>query len=566
MDKGTSKNRPMAIADPKVVYYRDQKVVAQQTGSTEWKPATIRDVQQRATRAASGSHADATQFIYYVHFHDQNTRMDEWLTGARIRRSLKDHNPQPMDARLLMSPQMTTRQRHATFTGSGKDTERAPPKVVEEPPRPLSKAKRPKIHPVDKLAKTICEVEADKLIAPPKKESTRNSAQPAPVPFDRRPKNISKVYVGRWCLEPWYYSPFHCLLDVAKAEQAVQLEKAILSAFPISEQNKAPSPREAIIQCVAALSKQDEIKIPTKRLSANPRLPELFVCEYCLQSFATRTELTLCHAAVCSYWHPPGREIYADSEGVCIFEVDACKQRLYCERLCLISRLFLEHKCVDFDIRPFAFYIVTFRDAAGYHLLGYFSKEKAPVENNNLSCIMVLPPYQSNGVGKFLIDLCYEIAKREGRIGTPERPLSDLGERSYKSYWRDKILDCVLLADANSRMEVSFDYIMQQTGIALKDIVETLIQNGIVEKGSWDYARGKLSQSCTSLAIPDEMREEHFQRKADKEERRKANQKTKGPLTLADLEKASFPLFNRFLLDWDPSMYFLDRRPASKAS
>ena len=71
--------------------------------------------------------------------------------------------------------------------------------------------------------------------------------------------------------------------------------------------------------------------------------------------------------------------------------------------MCLLAKLFLDHKTLYFDVVPFVFYILTEVDKNGCHLVGYFSKEKDSSDGNNLACIMTLPPYQRKGYGKFLI-------------------------------------------------------------------------------------------------------------------------------------------------------------------
>ena len=75
----------------------------------------------------------------------------------------------------------------------------------------------------------------------------------------------------------------------------------------------------------------------------------------------------------CCLQHPPANEIYRKDD-LSVFEVDGNSSKIYCQNLCLLAKLFLDHKTLYYDVEPFLFYVLTINDEFGCHLIGYFSK------------------------------------------------------------------------------------------------------------------------------------------------------------------------------------------------
>ncbi|OII77111.1 MOZ SAS family protein [Cryptosporidium andersoni] len=185
----------------------------------------------------------------------------------------------------------------------------------------------------------------------------------------------------------------------------------------------------------------------------------LYICEYCLSFFRYPSEYNR-HQKGCFMFYPPGNELLR-CNGLSMFEVDGRLARVYCENLCFLSKLFLDHKTLYNSVHLFLFYILTEYDENGYHIVGYFSKEK--FSKNNLSCIMILPQYQRKGYGKYLINFSYCLSHLEQKPGSPERPLSDLGRVSYIAYWGYILLQ--LLIDNKQNVILSHKSDQNETSI-----------------------------------------------------------------------------------------------------
>ncbi|KAA8571356.1 hypothetical protein EYC84_000674 [Monilinia fructicola] len=229
-----------------------------------------------------------------------------------------------------------------------------------------------------------------------------------------RIRNISKVQFGKFDLYPWYFSPYPEIFT------------------------------------------QEDL---------------MYICEFCLSYYGDLKSFTR-HRHKCTLQHPPGNEIYRD-DYVSFFEIDGRRQRTWCRNLCLLSKMFLDHKTLYYDVDPFLFYVMCSRDEKGFHLVGYFSKEKESQDNYNVACILTLPQYQRKGYGRLLINFSYELSKIEGKLGSPEKPLSDLGLLSYRQYWTERIVE-ELLAHNEKDERISIDGLSQKLNMTTLDVEHTL--------------------------------------------------------------------------------------------
>nr|XP_002131858.1 histone acetyltransferase KAT5 [Ciona intestinalis] len=233
-----------------------------------------------------------------------------------------------------------------------------------------------------------------------------------------RIKNINCIEVGKYRLKPWYFSPY-----------PIELTKYSI----------------------------------------------VYLCEWCLKYVKSITCLQR-HLAKCQLRYPPGNEIYRKSN-ISFFEIDGRKNKSYAQNLCLLAKCFLDHKTLYYDTDPFLFYVMTEYDSKGFHLVGYFSKEKESTEDYNVACILTLPPHQRKGFGKLLIEFSYALSRIEGKAGTPEKPLSDLGLLSYRSYWTNTILGIIIglkPEPGQEKPQITINEICEKTCVKKEDVISTL--------------------------------------------------------------------------------------------
>ena len=401
--------------------------------------------------------ADASLDKYYLHWLEHDRRMDQWLTADHIRASTAPTSitKAAKTAKAPVSGVVTRRGREA----EGDDTEAVVPV--------------PNTVRASKGAATI---------------RTRAGSS-----FFGLPKNVQTLVIGSNELDVWYFSPY------LQARPALRrrIESSSLCVRTDEE---------------LTVNRNDAPPFPSF-LSSRASTFTLHLCPCCVNPFTDASQCAR-HLAVCAR-HPPGKEIYRDAgRKLLVFEVEGAVDTTFCQHLALLSKFFLEHKALDYDTTPFVFYVLTTVSDIGCEVVGYFSREKDSPEQYNLSCIMTLPHYQGKGAGRFLIELSYEMSLRMGLAGSPEKPLSDLGERMYRSYWHERVVEAII-ANETAGLPFTADTLAAQTGICAADIIMTLQHLQLMDGRSGAGGGIKLSSLAISELIRKKQRvlsvdQDHF--------------------------------------------------------
>lgn len=215
-------------------------------------------------------------------------------------------------------------------------------------------------------------------------------------------------------------------------------------------------------------------------------MSKLYLCHRCFEYFSRRASYTH-HISTCTL-ETPGQVIY-QKHNERIHRIDGHFYKDYAQRLCLFGKLFIDTKTVYFDVEYFDFFVLT----ENHIPVAYFSREKRNVDQFNLACIITFPPFQTKQYGRLLIECSgcvigrvsvanefagYALSHLDGYIGTPERPLSDLGQRSYVSFWRDTLVRS--LPDPSTHTTWTLSEWSRNTGLRQEDIVLTLKHSNLL--------------------------------------------------------------------------------------
>ncbi|XP_054097037.1 histone acetyltransferase KAT5 isoform X5 [Callithrix jacchus] len=402
-----------------------------QDNEDEWPLAEILSVKDISGRK-----------LFYVHYIDFNKRLDEWVTHERLdlkkiqfpKKEAKTPTKNGLPGSRPGSPEREVRKtldlslQPASAQASGK-TLPIPVQITLRFNLPKEREAIPGGEPDQPLSSSSC--------LQPNHRSTKRKVEvvsPAtPVPSETAPASVfpqNGAARRAVAAQPGRKRKSNCLgtdEDSQDSSDGIPSAPRMTGSLVSDRSHDDIVTRMKNIECIEL----GRHRLKPWYFSPYPQelttLPVLYLCEFCLK-YGRSLKCLQRHLTKCDLRHPPGNEIYRKGT-ISFFEIDGRK-----------------------------------------------NKEKESTEDYNVACILTLPPYQRRGYGKLLIEFSYELSKVEGKTGTPEKPLSDLGLLSYRSYWSQTILEILmgLKSESGERPQITINEISEITSIKKEDVISTL--------------------------------------------------------------------------------------------
>ena len=307
---------------------------------------------------------------FYIHYVNYNRRLDEWVKVDRM--NLKE----------LAPPSSSTSTSTSSSTSCSNTVSQEMPMASQ--PRslpPTSTASTASETPSGSTTTFFLSDDADSLNSdltqsarlsslteclpptataiPPTKARGNGNNHHSGAHSVTKVKNIELIHLGRYFIKPWYFSPYPEVKTKTIHETSTLFTHWIRCLLLVQEFTACP----VVYICEFCLKYCKDVDALQRH-----RVRFIQVLEF------HRRILCCSHSQTkCTLIHPPGNEVYRNGS-TSFFEVDGRKNKSYAHNLCLLAKLFLDHKTLYYDTDPFMFYILTEFDAQGFHIVGYFSK------------------------------------------------------------------------------------------------------------------------------------------------------------------------------------------------
>lgn len=272
-------------------------------------------------------------------------------------------------------------------------------------------------------------------------------------------RNIERISLGRYEFDTWFGNSALFLPN----------EPELLAYKAIDQGIKRTSSHRKVIEYTSE-----------KRVW----LSKLHVCPFCFKYSDDPHDIER-HLINCKYrTKKPGKVVYFDDQ-VTIRKVRGAKHKLFCQCFCLLAKFYLDNKSVFYNLVNYDFYVIYGVLDGETVPMGFYSREVLSWDENNLSCIFVVPCYQKRHLGTKLVDFSYCLSNYQRLISGPERPLSELGRVTYLRYWCGRLSVLLLYGPLAGLRTITLQLLIEKTGFRYDDILMALdYLKAFYERGS----------------------------------------------------------------------------------